>query len=140
MTLQGKPSVTARIDTWGDVKPLPERLEVEWIHAHQLERGRGGVLAVVYEIHWAEIIGPSLEREFHLQHSRRHIILYWSGTPATYRQENRLYRQLRIGAAHRDASRPQGQICIAPGYSLVSRDHWFRNLSSASIPSGAHVW
>ena len=34
-----------------NVSPPPERLEVEWITGHQLVRGRGGVVAVLYETH-----------------------------------------------------------------------------------------
>ena len=37
---------------------------------------------------------------------------------------------MRIGAAHRELSRSQGQIFLAPGYSLVSRDLWLRNFSA----------
>ena len=126
--------------TVDDVTPPPERLDVERITGHQLVRGRGGVIAVLYETHWAGLLSPSWERELDLQHFRRHILLYWSGTPSQHRQANRLYRQMRIGAAHRELSRSQGQIFLAPGYSLVSRDLWLRNFSSTTLPSGAHVW
>ena len=47
---------------------------------------------------------------------------------------------MRIGAAHRELSRSQGQIFLAPGYSLVSRDFWLRNFSTTTLPSGAHIW
>ncbi len=126
--------------TLDDVSPPPERLEVEKITGHQLVRGRGGVIAVLYETHWAGLLSPSWERELDLQHSRRHILLYWSGTPTQHRQTNRLYRQMRIGAAHRELSRSQGQVFLAPGYTLVPRDLWLRNFSTTILPSGAHVW
>ena len=126
--------------TLDDVSPPPERLEVERITGHQLVRGRGGVIAVLYETHWAGLLSPSWERELDLQHSRRHILLYWSGTPTQHRPTNRLYRQMRIGAAHRELSRSQGQIFLAPGYSLVSRDLWLRYFCTTTLPSGAHIW
>ena len=87
--------------TLDDVTPPPERLEVEQITGHQLVRGRGGFIAVLYETHWTGLLSPSWERELDLQHFRRHISLYWSGKPTQHRQTNRLYRQMRIGAAHR---------------------------------------
>ena len=37
--------------TLDDIFPPPERLEVDQISGHQLVRGRGGVLAVMYETH-----------------------------------------------------------------------------------------
>ena len=126
--------------TLEDVSAPPERLAVEQITGHQLVRGRGGVIAVLYETHWAGLLSPSWERELDLQHSRRHILLYWSGTPTQHRQANRLYRQMRIGAAQRELSRSQGQFFLAPGYSLVSRDLWLRHFSATILPSGAHVW
>ena len=103
-------------------------------------RGRGGVIAVLYETHWARLLSPSWERKLDLQHSRRHILLYWSGTPTQHRPTNRLYRQMRIGAAHRELSRSQGQIFLAPGYSLVSRDLWLCYFCTTTLPSGAHIW
>ena len=47
---------------------------------------------------------------------------------------------MRIGAAHRELSRSQGQIFLAPGYSLVSRDLWLRYFCTTTLPSGAHIW
>ena len=47
---------------------------------------------------------------------------------------------MRIGAAHREPSRSQGQLFLAPGLSLVSRDLWLRNFSTTILPSGAHIW
>ena len=47
---------------------------------------------------------------------------------------------MRIGAAHRELSRSQGQFFLAPGYSLVSRDLWLRNFCTTTLPSGAHIW
>ena len=55
--------------TVDDVTPPPERLEVGRITGRQLVRGRGRVIAVLYETHWAGLLGPSRERELDLQHS-----------------------------------------------------------------------
>ena len=78
--------------TVNDVSPPPERLEAERITGHQLVRGRGGVIAVLYETHLTGLVSPSWERELDLQHSRRHMLFYLSGTPAQHKQTNRLYR------------------------------------------------
>ena len=67
--------------TFDDVSPPPERLEVEQITNHQVVHARGGVIAVLYETHWVGLLSPSWERELGLQYFRRHILLYWSGTP-----------------------------------------------------------
>ena len=126
--------------TLDDVSSPPERLEVEQITGHQLVHGRGGIIAVLHETHWVGLLSPSWERELDLHHSRRHILLYWSGTPTQHRQENRLYRHMRIGAAQRELSRSQGQIYLAPGYILVPRDLWLCTFSSTLLPPGAHLW
>ena len=44
--------------TADDVTPPPERLDVERITGHQLVRGRGGVIAVLYETHWPDFSAP----------------------------------------------------------------------------------
>ena len=126
--------------TLEDVTTPPERLKVEQITGHQLVRGRGGVIAVLYETHWEGLLSPSWERELDLQHFRLQILRYWSGTPSQHRQANRLYRQMRIGAAHRELSRARGEIFLAPGYSLVPRTLWLRRFSSSALPAGAHLW
>ena len=48
--------------TFNYVSPPPERLEVEQVAGHQLVRGRGGFIAVLYEKHWVVLLSPSLER------------------------------------------------------------------------------
>ena len=45
-----------------------------------------------------------------------------------------------IGAAHRELSRSQGQLFLAPAYTLVPRDRWPRSFSNSTLSSGAHVW
>eukprot|EP00752_Nemacystus_decipiens_P017591 g15764.t1 len=42
---------------------IPTRLDVEQLTAHQVARGRGGNLAVMYETHWKGLLTPSWERE-----------------------------------------------------------------------------
>ena len=60
----------------------------------------------MYERHWAGLISPSWEHERDLQLHRPHILRYWSVTPSQHRQTNRLYRQMRVGAAHRELAVP----------------------------------
>ena len=90
-----------------DSAPL-QQLEVEKITGYQSVRGRGGVIAVLYKTHWVGLSEPSWDREMDLQLSRTHILRYWAGTPDQYRQTNRLYRRMRIGAAQRELSRNSG--------------------------------
>ena len=42
------------------------------------------------------------------QLSRKQILLYWAGNPNQHYQTNRLYRQMRVGAAQRELSRAYG--------------------------------
>ena len=63
--------------TLDDISPPPERLEVDQISGHQLVRGRGGVLEVMYETHWAGLFSPSWEHEQDLRHHRLHVLRYW---------------------------------------------------------------
>ena len=126
--------------TLEDISPPPERLEIEQITGHQLVRGRGGILAVLYKSHWAGLLTPSWERERDLQHHRLHILRYWIGTPSQNRQTNRLCRQMRIGAANRELSRFRGEVFLSPGYNLVPRTLWLSRFSSSTLPAGAHLW
>ena len=50
--------------TQDDVSTPLQRPEVEKITGHQSVGGRGGVIAVMYETHWAGLSGPSWEREW----------------------------------------------------------------------------
>ena len=74
-----------------------------------------GVLAVMYKTHWSGLSSPSWKHVQDLQHRRLHILRHWPGTPAQHRQSNRLYRQMRIGAAHCKLTRTQGEMFLAPG-------------------------
>ena len=101
--------------------------------SHQSLSGRGGVIAVMYETHWTELSRLSWAREVDLQLSRQPILLYWAGTPTQHRQTNRLYRQMRIGAAQREFSRANGERFLAPGYGGVSRADWIRDYSTTPL-------
>ena len=126
--------------TLDDISPTPERLEVEQITGHQLVRSRGGVLAALYETRWAGFLSPSWERERDLQHHRLHILRYWTGTPSQHRHTNRLYRQMRIGAANHELSRSRGERFLSPGYCFVPRTLWLRSFSSLTLPAEVHLW
>ena len=78
----------------------------------------------MYETHWTGPSRPSWEREMDLQLSRQQILLYSTGTANQHRQTNRLYRQMRIGAARRELSRANGERFLAPGYGCVPRPDW----------------
>ena len=54
--------------TEDDVTVPIERLAVEKITSHRSVRGRGGVIAVLYETHWKGLLQPSWDREMNLQH------------------------------------------------------------------------
>ena len=49
--------------TLDDISPPPECFEVDQISGHQLVRGRGCVLVVMYETHWAGLLSPSWEHK-----------------------------------------------------------------------------
>ena len=94
---------------------------------------------VTYDTHWAGLLTPSWEHEQDLQHHRLHTLRYWSGTPSQHRQSNRLYRQMRIGGAHRELARTPSELFLAPGYSLYPRILWLRRFSSTTLSAGAHI-
>ena len=124
--------------TQDDVSTL-QRLEVE-ITGHQSVRGRGEVIAVMCETHWTGLSGPSGEREMGLQLFRHELLRYWAGTPNQYRQTNRLYRRMRIGAAQRELSQSNGERFLAPGYGCVPRTEWLSLYSTTVLPNGARFW
>ena len=57
-----------------------------------------------------------------------------------HRQTNRLYFRMRIGAAHRELSRNNGERLLAHGYGCVPRAEWLSRYSTIVLPNGAHVW
>ena len=126
--------------TQHDVSTPLQRLEVEKITRHQSVRGRGGVIAVMYETHWTGLSRPSWAREMELQISRRDILRYSAGTPNKHRQTRRLYCRMRISAARRELSRINGERFLAPGYGCVPHAEWLTRYSVTVLPNGAHVW
>ena len=117
-----------------------QRLEVEKISGHQSLRGRGGVIALMYETHWMGLSGPPLEWEMDLQLSRHEILRYWAGAPIQHRQTNRQYRRMRVGAAQRELSRNKGERFLAHGYGCVPRAECLSRYSTTMLPNGAHFW
>ena len=87
----------------------------------------------MYETHGTGLSRLSWEREMDLQ-------LY------QHRQTNRLYRQVRIGAAQRELSRANGERFVAPVYGCVSSADWLRHCSTLQhysttvLPNGAPFW
>ena len=53
-----------------DISTPLQRLKVEKTTGRQSVRGRGGVIAVMYETHWTGLSRPSWEQEMNLQLSR----------------------------------------------------------------------
>ena len=124
-----------------DDVPTPlQRLEVEKITGHQSVRGRGGVIAVMYETHWTGLFRPYWEREMDLQLSRHVFLRYWADPPNQHRQTNRLYRRMRISAAQRELSRSNGERFLAPGYGCISYADWLDRYCNSVFPDGAHFW
>ena len=126
--------------TQDDVSAPLERLEVEKITDHQSVRGRGGVIAVLYKTHWAELSEPSWEQKMDLQLSRTHGLRYWAGTPDQHLQTNRLYRRMRIGAAQRELFRNNGEGLLAPGYVYVPRVEWLRHYRDTVLSKGCLLY
>ena len=99
------------------------------------------VITVLCETRWAGLVSPLLGSASLTSSTSGATSCVTGPTPQrSTRQANHLYRQMRIGAAQRELSRSQGQFFLAPGYTLVSGDLWFRTFSAAILPSGAHVW
>ena len=104
-----------------DDAPTPlQRLEVRKMTGNQSVRGRGVVIAAMYNTHWTGLSRPSWERKMDLRLPRRDFLRYWASTPNQHRQTNRLYRRLRVGAAQRELSRTNGERFLAPGFGCVS--------------------
>ena len=73
-----------------------------------------------------------------LQHSR--LLQIWAGTPLQHKQENRLYRRMRVGAAQRELSRDQVAGFLSRGYSLVTHQDWAHSVSTTVLPVGDRFW
>ena len=62
--------------TTEDVVKSGISVDIEKITGHQLVRGRGGKLAVIYETHWEGLSSITWEREIDLKNFSRHILEY----------------------------------------------------------------
>ena len=123
-----------------DVDAPVERVVVDHISGHQLVRGRGGKIAVMYEIHWKGLTRVTWEREIDLRHFRRQILLYWVGDTAQHRPLNRRYRSMRKGAAARELAREHSARFVVAGYRLVSRAQYLLSFRRKRLPKGAFFW
>ena len=126
-----------------DVEPTldVERLEVDVIIAHQVVRGFGGRIAVLYETRWVGLSSTSWEREADLQRSRKAILAYWAGTPVQRGSSgHQRYLRMRRGTALREIHRERGERFVAKGYDLVSREQFLRTFSDPGRLKGAHMW
>ena len=84
-------------------------VDIEKITGHQLVRGRGGKLAVMYETHWEGLSSITWDREIDLKNFSRHILEYWMSTPRQVKGVNSKYRAMRIAQAHRAYWRHQNK-------------------------------
>ena len=66
--------------TTEDVVKSGISVDSEKITGHQLVRGRGSKLAVMYETHWEGLSSITWEHEIELKHFSRHILEYWMST------------------------------------------------------------
>ena len=112
--------------------------KVEKITGHESVCGRGGVIAVMYETHWAGLFRLSWERQIDLQLSRHEILRCWAGIPNQHRQTNRLHRRMPYGAVQRELFRSNGERFPATGYGCVPRAEWFSRYGATVLPNGTH--
>ncbi|CAM9862787.1 unnamed protein product [Sphacelaria rigidula] len=117
-----------------------ERVEVDRISGHQLVRGRGGKIAVMYQTHWKGIMRVTWEREVDLRHCRREILLYWVGDTVQHRPLNKRYRSMRKGAAARELAREHSARFVVAGYSVLSRSQYMQCFHGIRLPKGAFFW
>ena len=113
-------TVSHHLATLDGVSTPPESPEGECVMGYQLVRGRNGVIALLYERHCTGFLSPFREHDLDPQHSRRHILLWWSDTPTQHQQVNHLHGQMHIGAAQQKLSRSHGPFFLAPGYTMLS--------------------
>ena len=94
---------------------------MEKITGHHPVRGLGGVIAVVYKMHWVGLSESSWKREVDLELSRTHSLRCWAGTPDQHRQTSRLYRRMGIATVHLELSRDNGDGFLVPGFACPTR-------------------
>lgn len=120
-----------------DVVHSPDSLDLDFISEHQLVRGRGGFLAILFKAHWVGLSTPSWEREDDLQQFRGKILRYWDSDICQRVQGNRAYR---VAPARRELARMRGERYFEYGYDLIPRDVWLRRFSSSPLPVNARFW
>ena len=64
---------------------------------------------------------------------------YRASTPDHYRQTNRVYRRMRIGAAQRELSRNNAERFLATGYACVPHAGCLRPYSHTVLPKASRV-
>ena len=126
--------------TADDIATPPILIDVAKITGHQFVRGRGGVIAVLYEARWDSLLRPTWERELDLQAFRHNIILYWATGPAQHQPHTRQYQQLRITAAAREIARSKGERHLPGSYRLVAGNVYHARFRTAPLPIGASIW
>ena len=115
-------------------------VDIEKITGHQLVRGRGGKLAVMYETHWESLSSITWEREIDLKNFSRHILEYWMSTPRQVKGVNSKYRAMRRAQAHRAYWRHQNKYYLEQRYHLVSYSTWERKFRGRRVPLRAFFW
>ena len=114
--------------------------DIEKISRHQLVRGRGGKLAVMYETHWEGLSSITWEREIDLENFSRHILEYWMSTPRPVKGVNSKYRAMRRAQAHRAYWRHKNKYYLEQGCHLVSYSTWERKFRGRRVPLQAFFW
>ena len=109
-------------------------VDIGKITGHQLVRGRGGKLAVMYETHWEGLSSITWEREIDLKNFSRHILEYWMSTPRQVKGVDSKYRAIRRARAHRAYWRHQNKYYLEQGYHLVSYSTWERKSRVWRVP------
>ena len=120
-------------------------VDVEKIIEHQLVRGHGGKLAVMYETHWEGLSSITWEREIDLENFSRHIQEYWMSTPRQVKGVNSKYRAMHRAQAHRAQAhraywRHKNKYCLEQGYDLVSYSTRKRKFRGRRVPPRACFW
>ena len=112
-------------------------VDIEKITGHQLVRGRGGKLAVMYETHWEGLSSITWEREIDLKNFLRHILEYWMSTPRQVKGVTSKYRVMRRDKAHRAYWRHKNTYYLEQEYHLVPYSTWGRNIRRAACTASS---
>ena len=112
----------------------------EKITGHQLVRGQGGRLAVMYETHWEGLSSITSEREIDLKNFSRYILEYWMSTPRQVKGVNSKYRAMRRAQANRAYWRHKNKYYLEQGYHLVLYSTWEKRLRERRVPLRAFFW